>query len=182
MGCHTSLVARGLRIGMGLFILSEAAFFLSFFWAFFHCRFGALMQMERWPPVGVKAFKVYGIPVLNTGLLLASGVTVTWTHKAIQCCHNSKEDLISLGLTIFLGLSFTKVQLDEYLTCSFRIWDGAFGRTFFVMTGFHGLHVIVGSLFLIVCFFRCMYDHFYVGENHVGLQAAIWYWHFVDVV
>nr|YP_002038864.1 cytochrome c oxidase subunit III [Sinonovacula constricta]ACF41616.1 cytochrome c oxidase subunit III [Sinonovacula constricta]AEV94321.1 cytochrome c oxidase subunit III [Sinonovacula constricta] len=181
LGQHTSLVARGLRVGMMLFILSEVAFFFSLFWAFFHCSLGALCQHELWPHAGILPITYYSIPLLNTGLLLASGVSVTWAHKAVKCW-NVTEAKQALFITIFLGMYFTKLQWDEYNVCSFCISDGSFGSTFFVMTGFHGLHVIIGTIFLIVCLGRTHLYHFHKGENHVGLEMAIWYWHFVDVV
>lgn len=180
-GCHTLKVTTGLRWGMLLFIVSEVFFFLSFFWAFFHRSLAPTLEIGRsWPPQGIQPFNPLQIPLLNTAILLASGVTVTWAHHGLL--ESNKTQVVQgLGLTVGLGLYFTALQAYEYVEASFTIADSVYGRTFFVATGFHGLHVIVGSTFLLVCWIRTLNDHFSDG-HHFGFEAAAWYWHFVDVV
>lgn len=180
-GLHTFFVELGLRYGIVLFIVSEVLFFRSFFWAFFHRRLSATIELGRmWPPEAIHPFNPLEVPLLNTIILLSSGVRVTWAHHAIMA-GNHKRGFQGLLLTILLGFYFTALQAFEYYEASFRISDGAFGSTFFVATGFHGLHVIVGSLFLRVCLARIWFGHFR-SNHHFGFEAAAWYWHFVDVV
>nr|YP_010348441.1 cytochrome c oxidase subunit III [Charcotia amundseni]UIN24683.1 cytochrome c oxidase subunit III [Charcotia amundseni] len=180
-GLHTIKVTTGLKWGMILFILSEVLFFFSFFWAFFHSSLSATMEVGGvWPPTSIVAFNPFQIPLLNTAILLASGVTVTWAHHAtIMNMH--KETIQGLSMTIVLGLYFSLLQGIEYYESMFTISDSVYGTTFFVATGFHGLHVIIGTTFLIVCLNRLSLGHF-SSNHHMGLEAAIWYWHFVDVV
>jgi len=180
-GLHSSLVEVGLRYGILLFIVSEVLFFTSFFWAFFHRRLAPSIELGRiWPPLGVSPFDPSGVPLLNTIILLASGITVTWAHHAlISGIH--QHAFKGLIITLTLGGYFTALQALEYIEASFRIADSAYGSTFFVATGFHGLHVIVGSLFLATCAFRIYKGHF-SAVHHFGFEAAAWYWHFVDVV
>nr|YP_010952740.1 cytochrome c oxidase subunit III [Domecia hispida]WMQ53160.1 cytochrome c oxidase subunit 3 [Domecia hispida] len=180
-GLHTSVVVKGLRWGMILFILSEVLFFFSFFWSFFHSSLSPSIEIGMyWPPLGIQPFNPFQIPLLNTTILLSSGATVTWAHHAIMES-NHTQAIQSLGLTIILGVYFSMLQAFEYLEASFSIADSVFGSTFFVATGFHGLHVIIGSSFLLVCFIRLFNCHF-SEYRHVGFEAAAWYWHFVDVV
>ena len=181
LGCHTSLVVRGLRVGMALFILSEVFFFVSFFWAFFHMSLGTLAEGGCWPPVGVLPIRAFGVPLLNTAVLLSSGVRVTWAHYAVRV-NDRKQAIESLLVTVLLGGWFTLLQAEEYYRASFTISDGVYGSLFFVITGFHGLHVLIGTAFLLVGLVRTRLYHFSKGHNHVGLEVAIWYWHFVDVV
>ena len=277
-GHHTQLVQRGLKVGMILFIISEVCFFFSFFWAFFHSSLSPAIQIGGiWPPKGITVFNPWEIPLLNTLILLTSGVSVTWAHYAIRSefvsfvatkfsvikyfahylqqpfatkpffrsyvlgLHNIKSTikreylvdtlntlnfiipfstslknyqtfrafleptnelksinqfqyfygiyfkrsrhslLLALGVTVFLGILFTLIQFFEYKHAAFTIADSIYGSTFYLTTGFHGLHVLVGTIFLIVCFFR-MYSYHFTTTHHVGLESAIWYWHFVDVV
>nr|YP_010943506.1 cytochrome c oxidase subunit III [Mactra alta]WLS55686.1 cytochrome c oxidase subunit 3 [Mactra alta] len=213
LGCHTTLVVRNLRVGMVLFILSEVFFFVSFFWAFFHVSIGEISMgsVGEWPPVGVKPIYPWKVPALNTAILLGSGATVTWAHKAVavhnQCpsglistkssatldiskysklmakgAHYQKQAIFSLGLTVGLGVFFMFIQFEEYYMSSFTMADSAFGSTFFIMTGFHGMHVLVGTFFLFICTLRVWYRHFSYNHHYFGLDAAVWYWHFVDVV
>ena len=180
-GFHTSYVSNGLRLGIILFITSEVLFFFAFFWAFFHRSLSPTPELGcRWPPTGIKPLNPYSIPLLNTATLLASGVTVTWAHHSLieQDLKNATSALI---LTVLLGAYFTFLQANEYIEASFRIADRVYGSTFFVSTGFHGLHVLIGSSFLLVCLWRTIKEQF-SASHHFGFEAAAWYWHFVDVV
>ena len=173
-GFHTFNVCVGLRWGMILFIISEVFFFLAFFWAYFHSRLSPTYDLGScWPPVGVVPLDPFSIPLLNTAVLLASGVTVTWSHHSLM-----EGDRIGgvhgLFLTVVLGVYFTFLQVGEYWEAPFCISDGVYGSTFFVSTGFHGLHVLIGRTFLLVCLFRHFFYHFSVG-HHFGFEAAAWY-------
>nr|YP_980210.1 cytochrome c oxidase subunit III [Heloderma suspectum]BAF44011.1 cytochrome oxidase subunit 3 [Heloderma suspectum] len=180
-GHHTLPVQKGLRYGMILFITSEVFFFLGFFWAFYHSSLAPTPELGGcWPPSGIKTLNPFEMPLLNTAVLLASGVTVTWAHHAIMEGLR-KEATQALTLTILLGSYFTLLQMMEYYETSFTISDSVYGATFFVMTGFHGLHVIIGSLFLLICLTRQIMSHF-TTTHHLGFEAAAWYWHFVDVI
>ena len=182
---HTPIVRIGLRYGMALFITSEVCFFVAFFWAFFNYALypsnisGAVAAV--WPPVGIHTFNPFSLPLLNTMLLLCSGCTVTWAHHAL-IEGDRKHAVMGLGLTILLGLSFTLFQAVEYHEAPFHFeGGGVYPSTFFLATGFHGFHVMVGTTFLIVCFFRARRNEF-TPTRHFGFEAAAWYWHFVDVV
>nr|YP_009040577.1 cytochrome c oxidase subunit III [Samia canningi]AHX80598.1 cytochrome c oxidase subunit III [Samia canningi] len=180
-GKHTILVTKGLRWGMILFIVSEIFFFLSFFWAFFHSSLSPNIEIgSMWPPLSITPFNPFHIPLLNTIILISSGVTVTWTHHALME-NNYSQATQSLFITITLGIYFTILQAYEYLEAPFTIADSIYGSTFFMATGFHGLHVIIGTLFLLICFLRHNSNHF-SSNHHFGFEAAAWYWHFVDVV
>nr|YP_009255794.1 cytochrome c oxidase subunit III [Antheraea assamensis]ANE10883.1 cytochrome c oxidase subunit III [Antheraea assamensis] len=180
-GKHTILVTKGLRWGMILFIVSEIFFFLSFFWAFFHSSLSPNIEIgAMWPPLSITPFNPFHIPLLNTIILISSGVTVTWAHHALME-NNLTQVNQSLFITIILGIYFTILQAYEYLEAPFSIADSIYGSTFFMATGFHGLHVIIGTLFLFICFIRHFYNHF-SSAHHFGFEAAAWYWHFVDVV
>nr|YP_004285872.1 cytochrome c oxidase subunit III [Acridotheres tristis]ADY15508.1 cytochrome c oxidase subunit III [Acridotheres tristis] len=180
-GHHTPTVQKGLRYGMALFITSEAFFFLGFFRAFFHSSLAPTPELGgQWPPVGITPLNPMEVPLLNTAILLASGVTVTWAHHSITEA-NRKQAIHALTLTVLLGFYFTALQAMEYYEAPFTIADGVYGSTFFVATGFHGLHVIIGSTFLLVCLLRLIKYHF-TSNHHFGFEAAAWYWHFVDVV
>lgn len=180
-GLHTSIVMTGLQWGMILFIVSEVLFFFSFFWAFFHSRLSPSVEIGlTWPPKGITPFNPFQIPLLNTIILLSSGATVTWAHHSIIESNHS-EAIQRLSLTVILGFYFTLLQAFEYFEASFSIADSVYGSTFFVATGFHGLHVIIGSSFLAICLYRLYMCHF-SSYHHFGFEAAAWYWHFVDVV
>jgi cytochrome c oxidase subunit 3 len=223
LGYHTKKVVRGLRFGMILFIVSEVMFFFSFFWAFFHASLSPSVVLGSvWPPIGINVLNPLHLPLLNTFILLSSGLAVTISHFCICCLspkwqtgvvhafRNNKwplhwdtrfphefgddRELISdddvevtnigqftLLVTILLAFEFTCCQAYEYYDALFYINDGIFGSTFYVATGFHGLHVIIGTIFLVVCLFRFFKEHLLV-KHHVGFEMAIWYWHFVDVV
>nr|AII41701.1 cytochrome c oxidase subunit III [Petrobiellus sp. 2 JZ-2014] len=180
-GLHTGPVTTGLRWGMILFIISEILFFVSFFWAFFHSSLTPTTEMGScWPPAGIMAFNPFQIPLLNTAILLASGVTVTWAHHSLME-KNHTQTIQALTLTIILGVYFTALQAFEYLEATFTIADSVYGSTFFMATGFHGIHVLIGTSFLSVCLMRQILCHF-SPNHHFGFEAAAWYWHFVDVV
>nr|QBC73138.1 cytochrome c oxidase subunit III [Anatoma sp. MNHN-IM-2013-42003] len=180
-GFHTMKVSSGLRWGMILFIVSEVCFFFAFFWAYFHSSLVPTPELGScWPPVGVDPLNPFQVPLLNTAVLLASGVTVTWAHHSLME-GKQQEGLQSLFATVVLGVYFTVLQGGEYYEAPFTVSDGAYGSTFFVATGFHGLHVLIGTTFLIVCLVRLFTNHFST-EHHFGFEAAAWYWHFVDVV
>lgn len=180
-GHHTMVVQRGLRQGMLLFIVSEVMFFFSFFWAFFHSSMGPTVEIGGvWPPIGIVPIDAFEVPLLNTAVLLTSGATVTWCHYGV-IGGDRFNSIVSLFLTIVLGIIFTFLQGLEYYEAPFTIADSVFGSTFFMATGFHGFHVLIGTSFLGVCFFRLLDNHF-TKHHHNGLEAAIWYWHFVDFV
>ena len=188
-GHHTPTVELGLRYGMVLFIASEVMFFVAWFWAFFDASLFAdeARQVARvtftggtWPPTGVEVFDPFHLPLLNTIILLTSGATVTWAHHALR--EGKRSGLIQgLCVTVALGVAFTAVQAYEYAHAPFAFTDGIYSSTFFMATGFHGAHVLIGSIFLIVCLARSIAGHFQ-PEHHFGFEAAAWYWHFVDVV
>lgn len=181
LGMHTSFVVRGLKIGFILFVVSEIMFFFSFFWAFFHRALSPTAEIGMsWPPQGIKSINPWGVPLLKTAVLLSSGASLTWSHHSLREGEGS-EAWSSLLITVILGLWFTSLQAYEYWEASFTIADRVYGRVFFVATGFHGLHVIVGTTFLCICLLRLVRGHFSLN-HHVGYECAIWYWHFVDVV
>nr|YP_009655358.1 cytochrome c oxidase subunit III [Oomorphoides metallicus]QCL18075.1 cytochrome c oxidase subunit III [Oomorphoides metallicus] len=180
-GLHTMKVSMGLRWGMILFIISEIFFFISFFWGFFHSSLSPSVELGmKWPPQGIQPFNPLEIPLLNTMILLTSGMTITWAHHSIME-NNLNQSLQSLGITFLLGVYFTLLQSLEYHQASFTISDSIYGSMFYVTTGFHGIHVIIGSTFLMVSLIRLYLNH-YSPWHHIGFEAAAWYWHFVDVV
>jgi cytochrome c oxidase subunit 3 len=184
-GLHTPVVRLGLRYGMMFFITSEVMFFVGFFWAFFHFALfpehvlGTATPM--WPPQGIETFDPFHLPFLNTMILLLSGTTVTWAHHSLLI--NDRRGLVTgLALTVFLGLCFTACQAIEYSDAPFHFsGGGVYPSVFFLATGFHGFHVIIGTCFLLVCLFRARAGGF-TPQRHFGFEAAAWYWHFVDVV
>ena len=184
-GLHTAVVRLGLRYGMMLFIASEVMFFVGFFWANFNFSLFPEHVLgtatPAWPPVGVTTFNPFGLPLLNTLILLLSGTTVTWAHHSL-IEGDRKHLVMALGLTVLLGMSFSCFQAIEYMDAPFKfIGGGIYPSVFFLATGFHGFHVIVGTVFLIVCWFRARGGEF-TAQRHFGFEAAAWYWHFVDVV
>nr|YP_009489696.1 cytochrome c oxidase subunit III [Falcidens acutargatus]AWH02128.1 cytochrome c oxidase subunit 3 [Falcidens acutargatus] len=179
-GYHTFAVTSGLRWGMILFIASEVCFFGAFFWAFFHSSLVPDIELGSWPPVGIKVINPFSVPLLNTAVLLSSGLTVTWCHHSLME-GDLKNSIQSLFVTVLLGLYFTGLQASEYYEASFSISDGIYGTTFYVATGFHGLHVLIGTTFLLITLLRIISNHMSTG-HHFGFEAAAWYWHFVDVV
>jgi len=180
-GYHTHRVQYGLRLGMGLFIVSEIFFFLGFFWAYLHCSLSPNVELgSSWPPLGLQSLSAFHVPLLNTVVLLTSGATVTWSHASLKAGHTSTS-FAAIGLTVLLGAIFTLLQCFEYHISSFCISDGAYGSCFYLATGFHGLHVLAGTLFLLIRLVRIGALH-YTPSRQLGLQFASWYWHFVDVV
>ena len=180
-GKHTKKVQKGLKMGMLLFIVSEIMFFFSFFWAFFHSSLAPTIWIGCvWPPLGIETINYLHLPLLNTIILLSSGVSLTWSHRAIV--NNDRLSTIyGLIITILWGILFTLLQFYEYKHSTFSINDSVYGSVFFLLTGFHGFHVIMGTVLLIVSLFRQYYYHF-LNNQHIGFESSIWYWHFVDVV
>lgn len=180
-GIHRYKVLNGIKWGIVLFITSEIFFFLSFFWSFFHRRLSPTIEIGiQWPPIGINPFNPIQIPLLNTIILLSSGFTVTWAHHSL-IENNIKNTNTRLFITVILGIYFSLLQAIEYLEASFSIADSVYGRSFFIATGFHGIHVLIGTTFLIICLLRTNSLHFSI-THHFGFEAAAWYWHFVDVV
>ncbi|QND52217.1 cytochrome c oxidase subunit 3 [Phyllobacterium sp. 628] len=188
-GHHTRVVSLHLRYGMIMFIASEVMFFVAWFWAFFDASLypAEVEQVARtaftggiWPPKGIEVLDPLHLPLYNTIILLLSGTTVTWAHHAL--IHKDRKGLITgLTLTVMLGMLFSFVQGYEYVHAPFAFKDSIYGATFFMATGFHGFHVIIGTIFLLVCLLRSMRGDF-TPQKHFGFEAAAWYWHFVDVV
>jgi cytochrome c oxidase subunit III len=188
-GDHTPVVQLSHRYGMILFIASEVMFFVAWFWAFFDASLFSNEQIQTarvaftgglWPPKGTEVLNPFNLPLLNTLILLTSGTTVTWAHHALL--NGDRKGLqIGLLLTILLGLTFTSVQAYEYAHAPFGFAGSIYGATFFMATGFHGAHVIIGTIFLAVCLLRAYMGQF-TPKQHLGFEFAAWYWHFVDVV
>jgi cytochrome c oxidase subunit III len=188
-GHHTRVVSLHLRYGMIMFIASEVMFFVAWFWAFFDASLfpAEAIQAARttftggtWPPKGIEVLDPWHLPLYNTVILLLSGTTVTWAHHSLL--HGDRKGLINgLTVTVLLGLLFTFVQGYEYVHAPFGFKNSIYGATFFMATGFHGFHVIIGTIFLAVCLFRSLAGDF-TPKQHFGFEAAAWYWHFVDVV
>ncbi len=188
-GHHTRVVQISHRYGMIMFIASEVMFFVAWFWAYFDVSLFAnsAPQFQRtevigatWPPKGIEVFDPFHLPLLNTLILLTSGTTVTWAHHALL--HDDRNGLKwGLILTVLLGALFTVVQIYEYSHAAFAFKGNIYGATFYMATGFHGFHVFVGTIFLIVCLARALKGHF-TPKQHLGFEFAAWYWHFVDVV
>ena len=181
LGDHTLAVQRGINMGVGLFIISEGLFFLAIFWAFFHSALAPTIELgAQWPPLGIDAINPFELPLLNTVLLLSSGVTVTFSHHSL-IQGNRKGALYGLIATVILAIVFTALQGVEYTVSSFTISDGTFASCFYFGTGFHGLHVMIGTAFLGVGLWRVLAYHS-TENHHLGLESGILYWHFVDVV
>ena len=181
LGNHTLAVQRGLNMGVALFIVSEALFFLAIFWAFFHSALSPTVELgAQWPPMGIEAINPFELPLLNTVILLSSGVTVTYAHHSL-IQGNRSGTLYGLVATVLLAVVFTYFQGVEYTVSSFTISDGAFGSCFYFATGFHGIHVMIGTAFIAVGLWRVLAYHS-TENHHLGLESGILYWHFVDVV
>ena len=182
-GDHTPVVALHLRYGMILFIASEVMFFVGWFWAWFDFSlFPAKIDAIGgvWPPKSIEVLDPFAFPLLNTLILLCSGTTVTWAHHAL--IHGDREGLKKgLWCTILLGALFSSIQAYEYAHAPFAFKGLNYGAAFFMATGFHGFHVLIGTIFLTVCLIRA-YKGDFTPKQHFGFEAAAWYWHFVDVV
>ena len=197
-GDHTPVVQLHLRYGMILFIASEVMFFVGWFWAYFdfslfpaHIAYDSVKHTTsvitdaaagaaQWPPKGLEVINAFRFPLLNTLILLTSGTTITWAHHAL--IHNDRDGLKKgLWATIILGAIFSGIQAYEYSDAPFSFTGLNYGASFFMATGFHGFHVMIGTVFLIVCLAR-VYRGDFTPEQHFGFEAAAWYWHFVDVV
>ncbi|NNE56767.1 MAG: cytochrome c oxidase subunit 3 [Hellea sp.] len=196
-GDHTPVVDIGLRYGMIMFIMQEAMFFVGWFWMFFELGLWhkvrekwEIAQAEcygEWPVCEIETIDPFHIPLMNTLVLLLSGTTVTWAHHAL-IKGDRKGAKWGLFLTVVLGIFFTYLQGVEYMEAfahrdgeSFWLSTNVYGSAFFLATGFHGLHVLIGTIFLAVCYLRLVRGGF-TPQKHFGLEAAAWYWHFVDVV
>jgi cytochrome c oxidase subunit 3 len=187
-GDHTPVVQIGLRYGVIMFIISEVMFFAAWFWSFFK---HAIFPMDPdglspgidgvWPPAGIETFDPWHLPLINTLILLCSGCAATWAHHALVHENNRDHMKWGLWLAIGLGVMFTVFQVYEYSHAHFGFAGNIYGANFFMATGFHGAHVVIGTIFLAVCLFRVYAGHF-TSEKHIGFEAAAWYWHFVDVV
>nr|YP_010175168.1 cytochrome c oxidase subunit III [Olidiana obliquea]QSJ61373.1 cytochrome c oxidase subunit III [Olidiana obliquea] len=180
-GLHTKKVMLSMKIGMILFILSEIMFFMSFFWTFFHSSLSPAIEIGmQWPPKSIKTFNPMNIPLLNTMILLTSGMSITWAHNTLLM-KNWTTTMKGMVITTILGIYFTIIQATEYMEAAFCISDSIYGSSFFLITGFHGIHVIIGTLFIMVTMNRLKKLHF-SSYHHIGFESAAWYWHFVDVV
>lgn len=181
IGYHTHKLEVRLRVGILLFILSEVFFFLSFFWAFYDASLSPTVELGMsWPPIGIVPLGVYSVPLLNTIILLSRGITVTWAHHSLIRNYFNKT-VIRLLITVLLGVYFLVMQYLEYDEAQFAIADGVYGRTFFIATGFHGIHVLVGTTFLFYVLIKLLSGKL-LYNHHFSFEAAAWYWHFVDVV
>ncbi|MGE5475973.1 MAG: cytochrome c oxidase subunit 3 [Bacteroidales bacterium] len=177
---HTAVVRHGLRVGMVLFILSEVMFFAAFFWAFFNASLGVNPSVTEWPPQGIQPMHTWTIPFVNTLILLSSGYAVHRAHHSLQAGHRQGLKR-GLAIGIALGVLFLSLQIYEYGEATFGFTEGVYPTVFYMATGFHGFHVFVGVCFLAVCLGRVLRGGF-TPRQHVGFEAASWYWHFVDVV
>jgi len=175
LGHHTLAVQKGLTIGVVLFIVSEILFFVSIFWGFFHSSLAPTVELGcLWPPAGIESINPFELPLLNTLLLLSSGATVTYAHHSL-ISGNRNGTLYGLLATLLFAVLFTGIQGYEYYNAPFTFADGAYGSTFYMSTGFHGLHVIIGSIFLTVALLRIVTYHL-TDHHHVGFESAILYW------
>ena len=181
LGDHTRVVQVGLRMGFILFMLSELMIFFALFWSFYHYSLSVSVDLGGiWPPINIRPLPYHAIPAFNTLILLWSGFFLTVSHISIRLSHKEVV-LIFLAYTIILGFLFLSLQIYEYITAPFNISDGVFGSIFYCLTGLHGMHVLIGVLFLIVCYYR-IYNGQFDNKQHLGFDFAVWYWHFVDVV
>nr|YP_009355414.1 cytochrome c oxidase subunit III [Coccocarpia palmicola]ARB49953.1 cytochrome c oxidase subunit III [Coccocarpia palmicola] len=181
LGDHTLAVQRGLYMGIALFIISEALFFLAIFWTFFHSALAPNIEVgTKWPPMGVSSINPFELPLINTILLLSSGITVTYGHHSLIHAHRNGV-LHGLFWTVLIAIFFTYFQSVEYLDSTYTLSDSTFGSCFYFGTGFHGFHVIIGTAFIAVGLWRCL-SYQPTENHHLGLESSILYWHFVDVV
>ncbi|HLX97632.1 MAG TPA: cytochrome c oxidase subunit 3 [Roseiarcus sp.] len=188
-GYHNLLVRHGLTIGMILFIASEVMFFVAWFWAFFWSSLNpadpqttGLLAFSggMWPPKGTEVMDPLKLPLMNTFVLLTSSAAVNVAHDYLREGNRPKfKNFLALGIA--LGVLFVFTQAYEYIHAPFDFKNTIYGATFFMATGFHGAHVIIGVIFLSTCLLRAWLGQF-TPRHHVGFQFAAWYWHFVDVV
>ncbi|MBL4806299.1 MAG: cytochrome c oxidase subunit 3 [Rhodobacteraceae bacterium] len=188
VGDHTPVVKIGIRYGVIMFIASEVMFFFAWFWMFFKSALYPMTQIEgiqeiatSFPAAGIDTFDPWHLPLINTLILLCSGAAATWAHHALAHENNRKDLKTGLLIAILLGVLFTVFQAYEYSHAAFGFSGNIYGAVFFMATGFHGFHVLIGTIFLFICLMRARAGHF-TPESHVGFEAAAWYWHFVDVV
>ena len=180
-GLHTKIVQKGLVLGYILFLITEIMLFFSFFWSYFHSSLSPSIELGLiWPPVGIEAIQFTSIPLLGSLLLLSSGFFVTLSHHAFLAGDKSLC-LIHGLITVILGTLFALLQLTEYSYGTFTISDSVFGSVFYMTTGLHGIHVIIGIIFLVISFMRIYLDHLTL-EHHLGFEFAIFYFHIVDVI
>nr|ALD88448.1 cytochrome c oxidase subunit III [Megachile sculpturalis] len=180
-GTHTQMIQKMLKFSMILFIISEMFFFLSFFWTYFHNFLSPSIEIGmNWPPKNIIMFNPYNIPLLNSLILISSGMTLTWSHNCLLNKNWIKSNILMM-ITIILGLLFSSIQFIEYYEAPFTINDGIFGSIFYMMTGFHGLHVMIGIMFMSICFIRMLMNHL-TEYHHFNFEGSAWYWHFVDVI
>lgn len=181
LGNHTFEVRNGLTLGVALFIVSEVMAFLSVFWAYLHSALAPTVEIgSSWPPLGITPLDPFAIPLLNTFILLSSGASITWAHHAL--INKDRAGAIRGSIvTVLLAIVFTYFQYIEYTQAGFTFADSAYGTVFFASTGLHGLHVIVGTVFILVGLLR-IYQYHVTNNHHLGFESAILYWHFVDVV
>jgi len=181
VGFHTHKLELALRVGMLLFILREVLFFFRFFWAFFDRAMAPTVEYGlMWPPKGIVSISFYSVPLLNTIILLTSGVTITIAHHEIVE-NNYGDRVLRLRVTIALGAFFLFTQLEEYQEARFTIADGVYGSIFYIATGFHGMHVFIGTCMLTYVLYNMVIGKL-LPTHHFRFEAAAWYWHFVDVV
>lgn len=181
LGDHTLDVQAGLGLGMLLFLVTELLIFFSIFWAYFHSALAPVVELAAsWPPVGIAPIDPYSLPLLNTVLLLSSGAAITYGHHALV--GGSRDGVIyGVVVTVLLALVFTACQGLEYVDAGFTMADGVFGSSFYLATGTHGFHVIVGTIFITIGLWRA-YRYHLTEAHHKGFESAILYWHMVDVV
>nr|BCR02910.1 cytochrome oxidase subunit 3 [Riccardoella tokyoensis] len=180
-GQHQQIVMNSLKMGMIMFIMSEMMLFTSFFWAYFHSSLNPSMEIGMiWPPMSINSFNPINVPLLNTIILISSGISITWSHHMLMT-NNKKESLKSMLITLMLGMTFSMLQIMEYMQSNFSMPDSVYGSTFFLSTGFHGMHVLIGTMFLLTCYMRMNKNS--MSSNHmISFEMAAWYWHFVDIV
>jgi cytochrome c oxidase subunit 3 len=180
-GLHQKKITNTIKKSIILFIVSEVLFFLRFFWSFFHSGISPSIEIGiMWPPQRIKPFNPINVPLLNTIILIRSGFSVTWSHHEI-IKKNLKKTIKALTVTIILGAYFTALQSIEYIQAEFALADSCFGTIFFIATGFHGAHVLIGTTFLIINLIF-LEKIILSSKHHIGFEIAAWYWHFVDVV
>lgn len=179
-GFHTLNIINIIKFRIIIFIISELFFFISFFWTFLHSSISPSIDIGIiWPPKLIKIFNPYDIPLLNSIILITSGLTITWRHNLIK--NNFKKSFYLLNITIILGIYFSILQYIEYYEAQFSFNDRIFGSIFFITTGFHGLHVIIGTIFILTCSIR-FYNNQFSIIHHLNFDLASWYWHFVDII